>query len=89
MRNTFAHSISVRILKAPEAEGGRAVAAGVGLEWHNPVGCDTSACVQTARDDEFVYVRHSTEPDGPILRFTYAEWTTFERGIIIEAQTSS
>jgi hypothetical protein len=64
------------------------MAAGMGLEWQSPVGCDTSACVQTAHDSEFVYMRHSMEPDGPILRFTHAEWAAHVRGIIAEAQST-
>lgn len=56
------------------------------LTWRRPTGCDTSACVQTARDDEFVYVRHSQEPDGAIVRFTHTEWDAHVRGILLDAR---
>lgn len=60
----------------------------IGLEWQSPLGCESNACVQTARDDEFVYVRHSLEPDGPMLKFTRAEWIAHEAGIIAQAQSA-
>jgi hypothetical protein len=59
----------------------------VTLDWRSPAGCDTSACVQTARDSDFVYVRHSKAPDGPILTFTHEEWAAHVGSILAEAQT--
>ena len=33
------------------------------------------------RDDPVVLVRHSQDPTGPVLRFTFAEWRAFLRGV--------
>lgn len=39
-------------------------------------------CVQVANlPDRMVGVRHSNDPDGPVLRFTPEEWRAFARGV--------
>lgn len=37
-------------------------------------------CVEVARSDDWVAVRDSKHPDGPMLRFTRAEWAAFLDG---------
>jgi hypothetical protein len=70
------------------AEGGAGMNLDPKLNWQRPTGCETSACVQTARDEGFVHVRHSKQPDGPILTFTHEEWSAHIRGILLDAQAS-
>jgi hypothetical protein len=52
-----------------------------GLGWRRSRYCDTNACVEVARTDDSVFIRNSSDPDGPILTFTPAEWTAFIRGL--------
>lgn len=40
----------------------------------------TDNCVEVAFIDGGVAVRDSKDPDGPVLRFTAAEWTAFVGG---------
>lgn len=47
------------------------------LVWHTSTRCDTNACVEVAVDEDRVLLRHSEDPDGPVLTFTHAEWTAF------------
>ena len=54
------------------------------LSWRKPRRCESSACVETAKTDEHVYMRNSAEPDT-VVRFTHAEWDAFARGLIDEA----
>lgn len=42
---------------------------------------DGNNCVEVAADGEWILVRNSREPTGPVLRFTHAEWTAFHAGI--------
>ena len=37
-------------------------------------------CVEVARLNDGIAVRDSKDPQGPILRFTVAEWTAFLHG---------
>lgn len=38
-------------------------------------------CVEVSADvDGNVYVRNSNDPDGPVVRFTSAEWAAFTAG---------
>ncbi len=41
---------------------------------------DTGACVEVAILDNGYAVRNSTDPDGPVLYFTPAEWDAFVGG---------
>jgi Domain of unknown function (DUF397) len=43
--------------------------------------CDSGSCVEVALLGDAVAVRNSNDPDGPVLRFTRAEWTTFVNGV--------
>lgn len=58
-----------------------------GVNWQKSRGlvCDehsNSACVEAAGlDDGRVAVRNSTDPSGPALVFTSAEWSAFAGGV--------
>ena len=39
-------------------------------------------CVEVAFDDDGVYVRDSKDREGPVLRFTRAEWDAFKSGVV-------
>jgi hypothetical protein len=41
---------------------------------------DTGACVEVAILGDGYAVRNSTDPDGPVLYFTPAEWEAFVGG---------
>ena len=38
-------------------------------------------CVEVARVEDAVNVRDSTDPTGPVLRFTKDEWRAFLTGV--------
>jgi hypothetical protein len=52
------------------------------LGWRTSSASGQGDCVEVAfnRQDE-VFVRHSKDPDGPVLRFTGAEWEAFVAGV--------
>jgi hypothetical protein len=39
------------------------------LTWKTSSRSSGGACVEVARDGELVHVRHSKDPDGPVLTF--------------------
>jgi uncharacterized protein DUF397 len=50
------------------------------LQWRKSRHCDTGDCVEVAVIEDGVLVRHSSDPDGPRLWFSEAEWKAFIRG---------
>lgn len=44
-------------------------------------GGGTSDCVEVAFTDESVLVRHSQNPAGSMLAFSYSEWRAFLAGV--------
>jgi len=50
------------------------------LNWRVSLTCDTGACVGVAREADAVYIRNTSDPDGPISRFTTEEWRQFLAG---------
>lgn len=48
--------------------------------WHKSTASLESNCVEVATDGEFVGVRDSKNPDGPVLTFTGGEWKAFLKG---------
>lgn len=39
-------------------------------------------CIEVARlPDNMIGIRNSREPDGPVLRFTWDEWSAFAGGV--------
>ena len=51
------------------------------IRWRKSTKCDTGNCVEAAELDDTVAVRDSKDPNGPILRFTKEEWSSFVAGI--------
>jgi uncharacterized protein DUF397 len=45
--------------------------------WRRGSYCGDSSCVEVAVVDDFVLVRNSNDPAGPVLRFTHSEWSAF------------
>jgi Domain of unknown function (DUF397) len=43
-------------------------------------GSGGSDCVEVAFTDKSVFVRHSQNPTGPVLAFSYSEWRAFLSG---------
>ncbi|MCP2323811.1 hypothetical protein HDA40_002318 [Hamadaea flava] len=51
------------------------------LPWRSSPRCDTGACVEVALLDDEVLVRDSKDRQGPVLRFSRAEWQAFLAGV--------
>jgi predicted secreted Zn-dependent protease len=51
------------------------------LGWRVSRTCDGGACVQVARDGEFVIFGNTAEPNSPVLAYTRAEWKEFLAGV--------
>jgi Domain of unknown function (DUF397) len=45
--------------------------------WLRSHACEEANCVEVRVGFSEVLLRHSHEPDGPILEFTIAEWKAF------------
>jgi Domain of unknown function (DUF397) len=52
-----------------------------GRAWRVSRTCDGGACVMVARDGEFILFGSTTQPDGPKLSYTRAEFKEFAAGI--------
>jgi uncharacterized protein DUF397 len=50
------------------------------LWWFRALNCEEGACVEVASAGDGVAMRDSKDQDGPMLRFTRAEWTAFLGG---------
>ena len=48
--------------------------------WFRALNCEEGACVEVASAGDGVAMRDSKDLDGPMLRFTRAEWTAFLGG---------
>jgi hypothetical protein len=48
-----------------------------GARWRTSARSDSTACVEATTDGLVVVVRNSTDPDGPALAVTAADWDTF------------
>lgn len=55
----------------------------VELRWTKSSLSGAEACVEWAitDDERLVCLRNSRDPDGPVLRFTGAEWAVFVEGV--------
>ena len=50
------------------------------LVWRKSARCDSASCVEVAPIAGGMAMRDSKDPDGPILRFTRAQWAVFLTG---------
>ncbi len=50
------------------------------VEWRRATACADHTCVEVGHDGADVLVRDSKNPDGPVLRFTAAEFDAFIDG---------
>jgi hypothetical protein len=46
-----------------------------------PLMCDSGACVQVARYGDSVFFGNTTEPGGPVIAYSAAEWNAFLVGV--------
>ena len=51
------------------------------LNWHAPIMCDSGSCVQVARHGDSVFFGNTTEPEGPVITYSMAEWDAFLIGV--------
>ena len=52
------------------------------LMWQKSDFCGNGACVEIAPGPAgAVFIRDSKDPEGPMLRFTRAEWEAFAAGV--------
>jgi hypothetical protein len=50
------------------------------LSWRVARQCNGGACIRVAADDDGVIIGNS-QPDGPVILYSRAEWTAFVEGI--------
>jgi hypothetical protein len=50
-------------------------------QWRKSTRCDANSCVEVAAFPNFVAIRNSTDPDGPVLSFSPDVWRGFVRSI--------
>lgn len=43
--------------------------------------CEGGSCVEVGHHGDDVLVRDGKDPDGPVLKFTRAEWEAFVAGV--------
>ena len=53
--------------------------------WIRSTRCESSNCVEVATLDGDVLLRDSKDVDGPVLRFSMAEWEHFRTDLIAKA----
>lgn len=49
--------------------------------WYRSTFCESNGCLEVLFIDGQVAIRNSTNPDGPILSATPAEWQAFVKGV--------
>jgi hypothetical protein len=49
--------------------------------WVKSGRCDTNSCVEASFSPDGIVVRNSTDPGGPVVRFTQEEWIAFVGGV--------
>ena len=50
------------------------------LAWRKSSLSETQGCIEVAISPEAVYIRHSRDRSGPVLRFLHHEWAAFLAG---------
>lgn len=53
----------------------------VNVDWHTSTFCAAGNCIQVAEIDGSIAVRDSKNPQGPVLRYSPAEWQAFLDGV--------
>jgi len=53
----------------------------VGLKWYMSRTCEGGACVMVAADGDNVLFGNTSDPDGPVVSYTKAEWHEFVAGV--------
>lgn len=48
--------------------------------WRKSTFCSSNSCVEVGLVDSQIIIRNSRDVDGPVVRFTEAEWTAFLDG---------
>jgi hypothetical protein len=51
------------------------------VSWRKSSASSDSGCVEVARTHEYVWVRDSNRPGGPIVGFTRQDWAVFLIGV--------
>ncbi|MEU7825875.1 DUF397 domain-containing protein [Catellatospora sp. NPDC049133] len=51
------------------------------VDWRKSQRCGDQACVEVAQLGQDVILRDSKDREGPVLRFTRAEWDAFVEGV--------
>lgn len=49
--------------------------------WHVSSACESGACVMVARRGDAVVFGNTSRPDGPVAKYTWAEWDEFLAGV--------
>jgi hypothetical protein len=57
------------------------VAAGDGQAWRKSSHSASGDCLEWQHVGDIVRVRHSREPQGPVISFTQSEWQAFISGV--------
>jgi hypothetical protein len=52
-----------------------------GRVWLRARGCESSNCLEIAREGDLVLLRNSTDPDGPVVTATQQEWAVFAEAV--------
>jgi hypothetical protein len=50
------------------------------VAWRISSMCDAGTCVGVARQGDFVVIGNTSNPDGPVPKFTLEEWNAFLAG---------
>jgi Domain of unknown function (DUF397) len=51
------------------------------LTWHVSRTCESGACIRVARQEDSVVFGNTSNPDGPVYTYTWAEWNEFLAGV--------
>jgi len=51
------------------------------VNWRVARACDSGGCVGVARQGEVILIGNTTNPEGPVSRFTAQEWNSFVAGV--------
>lgn len=51
------------------------------FDWRISRSCDSGACVGVARQGDLVLIGNTSDPNGPVSRFTSKEWSAFVAGV--------